>query len=425
VSYKSLTKRLHPDFWHPQRKPVGPVEIDWSHPLATATSLFFRSPYFPSGHSVDYKATRSKGYILEGLTTTNSAYLGTNSDTFLYPGTGDFTYCVRVRRLDTTNGKVLRVLGSTETGGSAYTSNHPAIFLSKFQASSGLVSYRAHNGAILSSYSYQPGEWVHLVYRRIGSTGEFFINGESVGTFSTTEDIYNRRTRAWELLGRTDGAYSGGQECEAFMYWPRGLRNEEIYYLFRNPYAFLRPANDRIWVPVSGGGSVSVTGSGTVNLFGSASILRSVIPALAGGVSLSGLASIASGSSPSSGGEVQLSGAAAVSANKSASVTGSGTLVLDGQAPSSRARSFSASGNVSLSGAAASASAIEIQPTGELLLSGAAAHTRVASVASAGGVLLSGSAGIETFPPTSAPPSNFRYIRMGGSQANNSPGVNP
>lgn len=243
-----------PELLIPGRKPVGPVEIDWTHPLSK--SLVFCCVLTPtgtfdlvSGKQLSYSGTHTPGsrggemmWVFDGASDNfqldqppNMADMG-GSMTVLWRGA-----------LDTVTSKVHVFAGCHATTNGS--SNNYFDF--RTDSSGNAVCVRADSAgyAINDGPQLTANALLTVTYKVTGGTstaGTFCVNGKSTaasistdtssnGTPSTTEPI-------WIGQRRDSGSIclQGGMSMVAG--WSRELTDTENESVTLNPFQFLKPA---------------------------------------------------------------------------------------------------------------------------------------------------------------------------------------
>lgn len=382
----------HPDFWLPQRKPLGRVEIDWTHPLSRGLRLYAlpgRPGPVPNiawpGHIGVRGATVASTIAASGV-----ASLGQRSS-----ATGKIDF-----------GTVLDPLGQNWEGvtcsallqwqnpsGSNYfpgiisnvtSENFFGCYNLQIEYDTVSVnrtfSFRAGNGsthAIENGLVFSNGQ----VFRVTGSWDKTTIRTYRGHLAPVDSGTATQTTNFSATNATTLGYYSrsGHRSLQMPMIdaaiWDRPLSRAELEWYYAEPYAFLRPVKRRtVYAPAAAGGT---TYSESISLAASAALFAAAAVRMAGAVTIAGSADAAMAARATFTDGITAAATAAAS--------------LDGTARFTDAAALAASAALSVSaGAQAFSESIALAATpafdaaGALHLSGSIALGASADLAAAG-----------------------------------------
>ena len=229
---------LLPNRW--QRQPQGPVEIDWSHPLARGlTGFWIFNTITPINLVTGEKSVQSAatGHV---ITTTQKA-----SKRMQIGGMSLKLSSSRRSLLADSQGSVLHFCGGmSEISGNAYRRGF---------SSKDYIGYNHHNGSSLSGTriffngvssqlvsSVQISAEKRLVFSYSPSGVMIYQNGVLNASNNTAINI---ATDADFSIGNSSGVSSEEPlyPNELLATWDRRLTAREVYELNKNPYALLRP----------------------------------------------------------------------------------------------------------------------------------------------------------------------------------------
>ena len=234
-----------PELLHPGRKPVGNVEVDWSHPLSRGLVRVFVSP----GEMVVGTTAYGSGSWeprLGGLLTTDVGY---GHDDLSLTGHSKFTvFCISQCKPEAASGFDVRIGGLNGENGSQYNSllmdyygtdwsgNHPD-FHSKMRVGAS-VDVRTLSFSVDDKYA-------PLCFAWSGGDGyERLLAGNSYAEYTKSGDVWSN-TEIGLVIGKdfnSSSYYSRDTIHHAIYIFNRALSESQLRDLQRNPYQFLVPA---------------------------------------------------------------------------------------------------------------------------------------------------------------------------------------
>ncbi len=246
-------KMLQPEMLQPNRKPVGDVEIDWTHPLAKDIA-----GCFVSGQGLRNLATGRE--LLPYKTTLPTYNHGVYSfnDNQVYdivgpPNTHNWTVFTRAKN---TSGLAL-IVGATGTSISDYGRDVSILYGTSYISGrclgAGNYDIRVDDNNVL----YDKDKFVDgMLTTENGTHHRFYKDGVFVesqdkditgGKYITEMDAF--------VVGGTIEADGGGisfnGDIETIMYWKRPLTDGEAKSLSDDPYQFLKPKSTPKYIPPS------------------------------------------------------------------------------------------------------------------------------------------------------------------------------
>lgn len=246
-----------PNLLIPGRKPVGPVQIDWSHPLARDIEACWVTPWGKQLRDLKGKYITTTGTNPATIQRGNLFYVpsgttGTEYD--LRPSAaGDRTLYIRGRSNLTTTQICLSIrLGSGSFNQVSLGYNYWTTGAVNTTITGGFSAF-ATRDPDPHSYSYTAagivaaGEWFTLVgVFKSGEALKIYVNGKKLSvTSSLTFDVGDGWSAAQhtEIGGAADGGSTGwnGDIATAGIF-TRALSDAEATSLSANPYQFLIPA---------------------------------------------------------------------------------------------------------------------------------------------------------------------------------------
>jgi len=250
-----LPKRFHPDFKNPRIKPIGDVEIDWSHPLAKDIKHFFL-----------LNSTSPRDLISDALGVNSGATLRGNdvdfdgaSDFIDFPNddiwfTGDEPWSMALHlNLD------------------AFPSSFGGVFTPAYQKGGSTN----HNIFVSENASYSP-----ITMRILNSSGSLYkairfptatfgTDATGAHTWAVTHNgissddanfrVYKDNLSVAPITGAGTatisqtqmGRYNSGNEMDGslryIVVWKRELTQEQMRRFINNPYALLKPRQPAIY----------------------------------------------------------------------------------------------------------------------------------------------------------------------------------
>ena len=267
-----IAKPLHPDLWVPGRKPLGPVEVDWSHPITR--DLVVCLPFREScGNTIRNLARPANDGVIEGgainpswLHTPGGVGLGIDQsgssarnygvDLGPNPATGQTprtVFLVTYKRGTGANNYIVSL------GPSASATDQDWRF--RYDEGSASELRIEITGSFYRSSLIPPIGQVNAIACSYGggSLGDHFLylNGQYEKASGTTTpntggDFHFLAADPWSFTSST----STGTTDVILFYcmWLRQLSHDEIFELTENPYQLLRPRTNFFWVPAVGGG---------------------------------------------------------------------------------------------------------------------------------------------------------------------------
>lgn len=273
-----LPRQFNPHFKTPRKKPVGPVEIDWSNPLSRGLMLF--SVPITSGLGV-YDAVKNRVYtdstfnISQTSFETEFDHLG---QYILMKGTGSAHHLELTEAQDNLNEGYRTVLtGAIYTNAAKdHTVLHHGTLVGSNEhiliwadTSGGVLRPGINSGAshFGTSGSIPVNEFVVWGTGYIVTSGaaaaQHWVNGEKSGSLGP--DIGDTRFAAVQALNFGNQSGSGRMhEGSLYFYamWDRELSEAEHLSFSKDPYQLLKPITPSVYF-VSAGGPATITGSGS------------------------------------------------------------------------------------------------------------------------------------------------------------------
>jgi len=245
-------------------------EVNFSHPLVPDANIIIPTL---SGKLRDYKPGNIARPSTDGTGNTYGVVDG--EEVFSMSGTatnrtGDFS---DVARSGTDNWSIVfRVKAPSSFSAYEYISAHDGpvwASLSHTNAGGDLILY---DGSIQDTdYDTQLNEWVNVVFAMGGGSVDVFVNGtfQKTITTSSTNTTGNRLNLANALSNNANTASSA--DLSFYGVYNRKLTAVDAAELNKNPFCFLRPANDTpylISIPGGGAGTTPTLSTATFNVTG-------------------------------------------------------------------------------------------------------------------------------------------------------------
>jgi hypothetical protein len=229
----------------PGRKPVGPVEIDWSHPLAKGLEYAFVPTFNQIGRKIDLTGKRDLDYDSGGYDQTfNGVQIFEGREAHYIQGTAATLYRLKVDCSDLQNKPLtlacrLHLLATTDAGVVIRSS------------ADNILAWRAAGtfDCRVGGTNYTNGGIFNL-----NQTYDYSISSGASGVSVTAdgEEVVSGGAGAGATMGTLtffDDDKSGGDANGYLFYvfiWSRELSKGELNAVRRNPYQFLKPAGG-VW----------------------------------------------------------------------------------------------------------------------------------------------------------------------------------
>jgi hypothetical protein len=264
-----LPKQYHSDFAQPGKKPLGPVEIDWSNPLTIG--LISCVPIVDAGFPYDLARKEFLG------TSTNSAFIGIDGGRRTANieggarGFRDTTYSPRPTEesifwMGSFSGA--QSGGDGTLGGVTYSSNtsEPPFVSCAFKRSSTFnitFLYNLGGGQIgigLTPFSTGADQDVRLLGTITSGTQKLYSKGSEIASGSTSGSI-GYGSDPFIHIGADHLA--GGRDANSLValqyLWNRALSPVEAKSISEDPYQILKPATAQIYTFPSAVAGITVT----------------------------------------------------------------------------------------------------------------------------------------------------------------------
>lgn len=276
-----LPRHLHSDFRQLKKKPVGPVEIDWSNPLTRGLILF---PIFNTAGYAVYDAAQDRLYrdVTHGLSQSNFTV-----------AQGKFGQRVDCAGAATTQRLRLSEDRENITGeywtvltGAVYTDagkDHTLLHHGTTISSSGHVLIWADtlSGALrpsLNGGTTAVGANGSIPVNKFTVWGagyeidtsspavKFWVDGAQSGATGSTTRTSSAGAQPMNFANENGGSRQHKGALYFYAVWERELTPAEHRSFARDPYQFLKPASRPVYFLSEGGGSTTHEGSLTLGL---------------------------------------------------------------------------------------------------------------------------------------------------------------
>ncbi len=264
-----LPKHFHPDFRQPGVKPVGPVEIDWTHPLADGLLFYFIGDQdLVSGNRAEpvaaYSATQSarnygrRGFEFESHSTTDGGFGWEYTDIDRIDGSSFFTIAIELSTDSKASDATLLASPAVKDGPRAFpwvgiglTSQSTDTSLKAMFANGGSETVISDDGAIL----LDSVPHMYSVSKNDTTTGIFYRDGEffSSNTNAGFDGVVNPTNSAVFTMSSDWGAVDTGVNGRAGLgaIWARELDAGEHRAFYADPFALLKPKTLPLYFTVS------------------------------------------------------------------------------------------------------------------------------------------------------------------------------
>jgi len=232
-----------PELFEPGRKPVGPVVIDWGHPLARglAHCIISDSDLVAGARANFTNAEYAAGRFVSDSTSDMVTFSPSPIDNV------EFSAAVRFKSSNTGVDNVIfgtaeYIAGSNNNGWAIRQGSSGNIELDTGAGS--VWTYSNWGGASSTAMQTLVGVFYQgSVFRKL------YIDGVDQGTpdSAANASLVSANSIPVGLFSNTGGGYFGGKEhvqgqIEFAIAWSRLLTHAEVQSFTRNPYQFLKPA---------------------------------------------------------------------------------------------------------------------------------------------------------------------------------------
>lgn len=313
-----LPKELHPDFYNPRKKPVGPVEIDWDNPLTEG--LVFAEfllnerreriePFtgLRSTHTGNLKFSKSS----EGVAFDPEGFGGVitygASDWWDF-GADDFTVIVR------SNPPASGITADFSNGGGGNQWRLNPNFNQSAASSPGDYAFLTYAGSFLnagtSGANVADGEVHTWGGSRTGNDLGLYRDGALIASNSGTPKNVTAGTNTDMQVGGWNAGASPSTQIYFALAFRKGKSAAEMKKIADKPYQILKPATPQLFFVASGGGPITnLSLAGSIAPAGDLQSFLSLIQSMGGTISPSGaaskIASSAQGGSATAVGSIQ------------------------------------------------------------------------------------------------------------------------
>lgn len=247
-----LPKHYHPDFSQPGRKPVGPVEVDWSNPLARGV---FDAWVQVGGLKLNAIVNAvSNDFIQQGAPSSHPGYLSLAANneraeaTLEVPG-GAFSWTIIFEKDDTSKDSLLG------TGGGGVNT----FGIQLYDTSGGVSVFRAGSYQARSTGVITTGTKHVLTITNNGGTGagtyNIYVDGVKAALTSDGGETVSGGSLLHKLGERADGTEDFIGKIYAAIRHNVELSSGAVKSLHKNPYQILKPANAPVYFTPSAAGS--------------------------------------------------------------------------------------------------------------------------------------------------------------------------
>ncbi|MBL4763503.1 MAG: hypothetical protein JKY93_12505 [Gammaproteobacteria bacterium] len=238
-----------PQFYYPNRKPIGPVEIDWSHPLARGLKFCWMplngnefdlvADVRPDNDTLSISVEPYKGVyasVFEGnAIVENGRYLLEAP----VPNQGQTVLAIANFSADAVDTAIFTISSITAAGW------RTLLWRDEF-ASGDRLAYAINDGSTAIAYgatTLTTDRWYPLVGRTSsdGAVSDVFVDGKLDGTVDSSAITPSQADSVF--IGNRAGQYSQGMQggLALSLIYDRALSDAEVLTLSRNPYQILVP----------------------------------------------------------------------------------------------------------------------------------------------------------------------------------------
>lgn len=255
-----LPRIAHPDFAFPGRKPVGPVKIDWSHPLARGLCKVYL-PRVSGGNIINVVNGAKENFIHTG---TAKVIGGTEGEVAFIERSAGQIQLSPVGAMPA--GTVFFRLAHREIaigGGNTrswfthadYANNH-RIYMSMYGNGGAVASRLGGSAQVQSADGFLTANTVYsdcMTWGAVTTNSKRYVNGNVASTFNRGSEVPGSTTDDTFLGYKTDGGIASSSNIFACFMWLRQLSDSEVVSISSDPYQFLIPANNPMRLVYSAG----------------------------------------------------------------------------------------------------------------------------------------------------------------------------